>query len=237
MIIIEIFKFLAEQLTNREIAILIWLVIFLIVGLFFSWCREQLWYVVKFFSYPKIYFFLLLFSIYVSGLCFLLSKISLWSADQLVTTFLWCLASGTYFIVDAINKQDKNAFIKKLFWSTLTISPFVEFIILKFTSSFAIEFTIVSILVILFILLFIEKFPFISERYKKLAPPKSVIETLLIIVFVFLILRLIIQIWLEPSAFFTIDSWYSFLTPILLTIGVIPLFYLFYSNYEDASRY
>ncbi len=234
MIIIETFKFLAEQLNNREIAILIWLAMTLVVSLFFSWCREQLWYVVKFYSCPKIYFFLLLFSIYVSGLCFLLSKISLWSAEQLVTTFLWCFASGTYFITHAINKQDKNAFVKKLFWGTLTISGVVEFIILKFTSSFAVEFAIVSILIIL---LSIVEFPFITERYKKLAPYKSVIKDLVLIFFVFFIGRFIIKILLEPSAFFTIDSLYSFLTPILLTIGVIPLFYLFYSNYEDASRY
>ncbi len=238
MIIIEIFKFLAEQLNNREISILIWLVIFLIVGLFFSWCREQLWYIVKFFSYPKVSFFLLLFSIYVSGLCFLLSKISLWSAEQLVTTFLWCFASGTGFMVHAINKCDKTALVKGLFWGNFKGIVFLELIIVKSTSSFAVEFAIISILAILFMLLFIPEFPFISERDKKLAPPKSVIESLIITVVIFLIIgRLIIQIWFEPSAFFTIDSLYSFLTPILLTIGAIPLFYLFYSSYDDASRY
>ncbi len=231
MIIIEIFKFLAEQLNNREIAILIWLAMILIVSLFFSWCREKIPYIVDFFIRPKIYTFLLLFSIYVSGLCFLLSKISLWSAEQLVETFVWCFVSGTYFIVDAINKCDKNAFIKNLFWGTFTIIAPIEFLFLKSTSSFVVEFAIVSILAILTILFFI------VEKDKKRVRTKYQIENLTLIVGACLILRLIIQIWFEPSAFFTIDSLHSFLTPILLTIGAIPLFYLLYSNYEDANRY
>lgn len=224
-------QLLLKYFNYRELATGIWLLAGVIFLLYWSETKDSIRDLFHQILQKKLLIIFASLALYLIALCWTLSKVDLWTSAQIPATFLWFFLSGVVLLGRSLSIKEDDRFFRKLVVDSFKVAAIFEFIVVAYTFNFLTELLLVPLFV------FIGAVIAFSETNEKYQPVKKLFETILAVIVVMLLWHSISLIWEMPSGFFISHNGRNFLLPILLTIGSIPLFYLWYcySSYEDAA--
>lgn len=222
---------LLDNFNTREVATGIWLVVGISFLLFWKKTRVSLKEVFRAILQRKLLVVFGSLAAYLTGLCWLLSELSLWNAGQITSTILWYFLSGAVLLGRSLSAKEDDRYFKKLILDSFKVATVFEFIVVAYTFHFLIELLLVPFFAFLSIIIGV------SETKEEYRPAKKLFEAIIAIIVIVLLWNSVSQIWQSPDIFFTTKNGYNFILPILLTIGSVPFFYLWYcyASYEMAS--
>jgi len=204
------------MLDNREIAILVWLAVFLTwvvakreirdaaAGLFRAAFQARL----------AIYYSLVLG--YVALIVAVLRQLGFWHLDNLKSTLLWLFTAAFVMAIQVGLARDTGAYLAKAVREGLKISVVLEFITNLYPVTLLIELLLVPIATILTCMLVIAES---KEKYKPLRGPINAILALLGLA---LLAYAISEARTEFRRFTNLSTLVEFLLPIVLTILFVP---------------
>ena len=216
--------------SNRALATGLWLLIAFILGLFVKTIRSGFWSIVKATLQTKLLILFGTLGAYVTGLCWLLFYVDLWTTNQLLPTFMWVILSGIALTGRAISAQEDYKFIKTTILDSFKIVVVIEFLVAAYSFDLLTELIIVPFTIFVGLMI---GFSAIKKEYEFI---KTLFEWVAFGVVVLLLWKSVGSIWSQPEAFFTTRTGRNFILPPLLTIGLIPFAYFWYcySNIETA---
>ena len=214
---------------NREIAIILWVLIFFVLVLFYKKNCASLFSVLKIITSKK--FILLIFSmlLYVSLIIYLFHKIGLWDTSVIKDSILWFFGVAFIMVVNSNKASEAEHYFQKVLLDNLKLVVLLEFIINLYVFNLAIEIILIPILFIIVVLLAY------AESKKEYVDVKKVLDYILGIIGICFIIFALSNIFMNFPSFANLDNLRSFLLPPILTLAFLPFIYLFalYIVYES----
>ncbi|MDP5292613.1 hypothetical protein Q9290_09985 [Oceanimonas sp. CHS3-5] len=205
---------------NREVAVSIWAGLLFIFGISKAGVRDAAKNVVIAFFHPKIVSTFLFMGIYTWGVVKLLQIIDLWNFVQLKNTIFWFIFVGVAEIFKATSAQGKEHYFKNSLKSHFKILVILEFVVAFQSFSLIAEIFIVPISAFLGALLAV------SQSKEEFEPVEKIISWLLSIFGIIFILYGCYYMSTHLDKFLQIKTILDFLTPILLSIFLLPFVYV-----------
>lgn len=222
-------NFYLDLLNNREKALIIWVLIFLVWALFQKNIRNSSFRLLKALFQKKILIVLLTMLLYTTSEVFLLYKIQLWDVFLIKDTVFWVFGVAFVHLL-SVNKASPNKnYFKKILLDNLKLIFVLEFIVNRYTFSLWVE---IILMPLLFVIVAISVF---TEMKKEYMPVKKVVDSILVIFGVFLIIFVLLNIFSNYQGFANSDNLRTFLLPPLLTLAYMPFLYFvaLYMAYES----
>ncbi|MCT7908749.1 hypothetical protein N5915_04180 [Arcobacter lacus] len=187
---------------------------------------ESLKNVLKAFFHPKIITPMIFMFFYSLGIVFLLNKIGLWENHQIKNFIYWLVAVG---ILTHFKKDTYSA--KGVIKDTISLAVVFQFILTFYTFNLFFE----LIFILLITILSLTKVVAEKDKEKNSSVIK-VIDFILISLGILIIILSINKYINNFSEFADIKTLYDFLVPSILSIMIIPYFYMFFIlvRYENA---
>lgn len=214
--------------TNREIAIIFWLVVIIIYFIIDKSRRVSLIDVLKV-LFSRI--FIIIISsmlIYISGILFVLYKIGFWETFLIKDTLVWIVMNAFTLMLNSTDKALQEGFFKGKLLESIKIIVLIQFIINTYTFNIILEIILVFVLVFLGAL---QAFASTEEKYK----PVEKLTDGLISFFGLMILSNAIYLAVKDlNSLGSSVTLKSFLLPIILTVLYLPYVYCLalFSMYE-----
>lgn len=224
---VELLIDIIKNLSNREAAIAIWLLIGLIWAFTQKKIRKSLLFVIKSFFAWKLSISYFAMLSYIAMLLFILHLVGIWNMAHITTTILWVICVGFVMLFEN-SKANNESFFKNSVKANLKVLVVFEFIINFYVFSFWVELLLVPISGILGGLMGIAA---VKKEYaslqKSLNNFVAIIGSLLVGYALYMTIN-------DYKNLFTLNNFESFILPILLTIMFLPFVYLWalYANYE-----
>ena len=213
---------------TREIAIGILLILFILYALYKSSKEilESFKDILKAFFHPKIITPIIFMFFYSLGIVFLLNKIGLWENHQIKNFIYWLIAVGIL-----IHFKKDTYSIKGLIKDSISLVAIFQFILTFYTFNLFFELIFILLITILSLAKVIAEKD--KDKNKILI---KIIDFILISFSILIILLSIYQYVNNFSEFTDIKTLYDFLIPTILSIMIIPYFYMFFIfvRYESA---
>jgi hypothetical protein len=222
-------KFFIDLLNNREKALIIWVLIFLVWALFQKNIRNSIFCLLKALFQKKILIVLLTMFLYAASEVFLLYKMQLWDVFLIKDTVFWVLGIAFVHLL-SVNKASQNEnYFKKILLDNLKLIFVLEFIVNRYTFSLWVE---IIIMPLLFVIVAMSVY---TEMKKEYTSVKKVVDSILVIFGVFLIISVLFNIFRDYQGFVNSDILRTFLLPPLLTLAYMPFLYFvaLYMAYES----
>ncbi len=210
-----------ELFNNREKALFIWLIIFLIFTLLQKSIRSAFKNLLKTFFVVKIQVSLLMMLAYVFSLILLLREINLWGFYLLKDTIFWAFGTAFILMVNANKANKEEHYFRKLLLDNLKLILVLEFIVNLYTFNLWIELMFVPVLLLIVVM------NAIAETEEKYAPAKKLTDGILMAFGLIVLAYSGLKIYTDFDNFASADNLRAFLLPIILTISFIPFLYLF----------
>lgn len=223
-------ELLGQPFNNREISTMIWLLLALLWSLRHKNIRSSLIDLIKAFFKIKIIVSILAMVIYVAIIIQFLIKSNFWEVSMFKDTTWWFIGIGFVTLIEAVTKQGKKDFFKKLLLDSIKLVIILEFIVNLYSFSLITELFFVPIVTFLAMTLGYAQVK--SEH----AAAERILESVLSIIGVGLIVYAGHSIFQNYPNLDTIGNLRNFLLPIILTFAFIPFFYLsaLVSAYEQV---
>lgn len=214
-------------LSNREIAILIWLILFIAFALYHTE-KKSITDISKPLLEAKIISPILLSIIYTGGIIYLLKLVSLWDEHLLKDSVLWFLFIGLPLIFKFATHENQIRIFKKVFFENFKLILIAEFVINFYTFPLLVELILIPFLSFMAISEIITDQ---KEKYKSAANFFSNLNALAGLSILAYALYKVVENWNSFTSFSTLQT---FILPILLTILYLPFLYLLvlYANYD-----
>jgi len=218
-----------EVFSNREIALIIWIVLVLALCTFNKQVRNSLYALIKlFFTTPVLLIVNLLALDYTLFVIYLLQRTQFWDESLIKDTVFWTLGTGFVLIFNSINTRSLSHF-KKVLLDVAKWSIILEFIANFYTFSFLSEIILLPVLVFTGL---IQAHSELSSESKKV---KSFFKTINVFIGLSILSYITYKTFNQSEALLTIANLKSFLLPLLLTIMYLPFIYCLalYTQYES----
>lgn len=209
-----------NNLSTREIAWAIWILIPLIACMFGKDIRKSIFSVLKALFAWQISISLLAFFLHTSIYVFILFKLGLWNISLLKDTIIWTLSFGFISLIN-INKVNSSEYFKNVLIDAVKWTIGIEFIANFFTFSLTKELILAPILVLSAMIQTVASLKQENKQVENLF--KNILTAFGIFIFFFSLYKTIE----EHSKVFTIDNLKSFMLPVILTITFLPFMYLY----------
>lgn len=212
--------------SNREIAIIIWINLFLLYCLIKTDIRKPLKNLIKAaFNKKLILLYIIIYS-YIAILIYILYKIKYWNIYFIKDTLIWLITVPIFSIMKA--EEDSKKYFKETLKSCFEIYILIEFIGVNYPFSIWIELIIIPIVIL---------FSLVGEFAEKFGGTKEVSAFAYVIVIIISIFAFIHSIKLaiiDIENIFTIETLKNIIYIPLLTIFYMPMTYLIlvFMNYE-----
>ncbi len=205
----------------REMALIIWLLIFFVWAILKKKIRDSFSNVGKAFFKKKVLFIFIVIIIYVGSVVFSLAKIGIWQTTLIKDTIIWF--SGTAFILmmNANKAAQEKRYFKKLLEDNLKLNLIVEFIMNLYSFNLLIELILVPFL---FVIIAMSAYVEIKKDYLAV---KKMTNFILSIISIFIIMYAFIKIIGDFRGFLSSENMRAFVLPPLLTFAYIPFLYIF----------
>ena len=204
-------------MSNREIAIIIWIIIFLLYCFIKTDIKKPLKNVIKaMFSKKLVYMYLF---IYTYMICFIifLYKIKFWNINLLKDTIIWLVTVPIYSIMKA--NEDGNKYFKETLKGCFEIYILIEFIGVNYPFDIWIELIIIPIVLLLSLVgEFAEKFGGTKEV--------STFAYIIVIISIFAFIHSIRLVIIDLQNIFSIETLKNIIFVPILTIVYMPMTYL-----------
>lgn len=220
-LLIEWINSLVSSLNTREMAIIIWVIVFLVIIIFIKNTRKAVFDLLRIFFSTKLIIPFIGMTLYISLISYLLSQIGLLNLSLIKDVIFWFIIAAIplFFKASDINKKYKNFFRNNIF-EFISLTTIFSFFINFYTFNIIIELILQPIL--LFILLLIA-FSKSQEKYK---PAEKFLSTIFLIIVIYLILNFIYNLFINPNGFAKINTGIIYILPPILTITLLPYIYV-----------
>lgn len=224
---IELLIGFCQKLSNREFAIFIWIILFLIWGLTQRKIRDSFTSVVKAFFAWKLTLSYLVMFLYIAIILILLHFLGIWKFSHFANTILWIAGVAFVMLLDH-SKANNESFFKDAIKDNLKILVALEFIINLYVFSLWVELLLVPVFSVLGVMLAI------AESNKQYEVVQNGINYIMAIIGTFFIGYAVYMAVSDFNSFLTLENFKNFGIPILLTIMFSPFIYFLalYVNYE-----
>lgn len=219
-----------DSFSNRESALLIWLLISFITMMFVKPVRQSIFDFIKTLFGKHIFITILLYLIYVYLIVISLTKIGLWDKSLLKDTLLWVVSFGFFLIMD-VNKANSISYFKQVIKDAIKWTIIIEFIVSFYTFSLKTELIILPIIVFSAMM---QAYASLETEHKKVENLfKRFLEFISVSIFCFVVYKTI----KSTSLLLTYDNLKSFILPLILTFSFMPFIYLLsvYAKYERLN--
>ncbi len=217
-----------KYFTNREISIIIWLLVITISLLFSKMMRSQLYGLFK--SLSKLLHYFLIVILYESLVIYSLFLIGFWKIDLLKDTIIWIFSVGIVSLSKAVVSKSRNSNVfKKLVIENLKLTVVVEFLINSYVFPLPFEIFFIPIIsIIVLITIFTESKNDFQPVYK--------LMNLILSFFGFVVITFVlIKAFNDSKTVFSLQTLQTIVLPLFLSISMIPIIYSFiiYSAYQN----
>jgi len=221
--------YLNKTFNNREIALIFYLVIFIIWTLTQKSIRESIFEVIKYLFVKQILISILILLIYVSVIVFALTLIDLWNSKLIKDTMYWTFGTGFILMMNSNNAIKEENYLRKIVKENIRLLVIVEFIVGLYVFGIVTELILMPILILLSMLL---GYTEVNEEHKQV---KNFLLKVFGIIGFFYLIYSGLKIYQDFKDFATYDNLRTFLFPILMTILFLPFayFYALYMHYES----
>lgn len=217
-----------EIFSNREIAISIWLAIFLTWVFLKANLRNFLFLIIKHFFRKKILTSLAFLYSYIGLTVLCLDGLQIWDTSQIKNTIMWSIFVGMAAVYKATNNSKGLVFFKEWIIDNLKLIAVLEFIISFEVFPLSIE------IILQPILMFIAFMGAFSEGKKEFTIVSKLCSVVLIVSGLSTFGYVLYGIWSHYNKFASIQTFIDFYTPIALSVCLTPFLYFLYvySSYE-----
>ena len=215
-------------LNNREIAIIIWISIFLIWTLLKPSIRKSFIELLKAFFLKKIIISTILMFLYISFMVGLTYQMGFWKPSQIKNTIIWTLFVAFLMLANINKFSEDEIFFRKTVLDNFKLIIFLEFILNFYVFNIVIEIILFPIMVLLVTTLAF------AETDPKNKQVETVLNAILIILGIIFLLIAVYNIYSNYKSFLTVDNLRDFLLPPIFSIMFLPFIYLMalYVRYE-----
>lgn len=211
-----------ETFNNREIATGIWILVAFTSCLLLRGVRKGIWDIIKACFQTKLLILFGSLSLNVAGLCWLFSRLELWTWEQCAPTVLWYFLSGLALTGRAISAKEDERHFRNLTLDCFRITVIFEFVIVAHSFSLLVELMLVPFMT------FVGLMIAFSETTTNSTSVKKFFDWVALAIVLLMLGKSIGSIWDDPEVFFTTQTGRNFLLPGLLTLGSVPFFYFWY---------
>ena len=219
------------ELSNREIALIIWFLIFAVWAIRIEGARRQLWNIVKILTSGSIAKVIAAMFVYVVCQVLVLGSLGLWDVSQMKNTIVWAFSVGllTTFRVNDLAKEE-GYFINAV-KDNFKIIAAIEFVINFHALNLVAELILIPVSTFL---VMIQAFTEVKNEEGYDMANKVVTRALGIIAVVVLVYE-IVHIANNADEFFNSGTFYDFLIPVILSVMFLPFVYcmMLYVVYEN----
>lgn len=217
-----------NSLNNRELAIIIWIIISLIYIISNKKIRRNLVQVIKCACNYKFVIITMIFIAYNILAIILLNEFGLWNTSLIKDTIVWFFFSGLVILFKSIDIKGNNNYFKNIIWDNFKIVILIQFILNEYTMSFLFEF--ISIPIFFFIggaSVIVEN----KSEYKDVKKLLIWIQNILFIVIIYNSFKIAIG---DIRNLGTYNNLLKLTVPTILSIlSIVPAYVLaLYSSYE-----
>jgi hypothetical protein len=213
--------FILQQFNTREIAVILWLGIFVLWALSQKSIRKSLLVVLKSLFQIKIFSVIIAAILYTGILVFILAQVGIWEWSLLKDTIYWFLCSALVLLMNTDKANQEKGFFIKILKDNLKIILILEFILAFYTFNLLVEIVLVSILV------FVGAMSAFAGTKKEYLPAKKLFDYILSFIGVFFIIFALGKVFGDFQNIATSENLRTFVLPPLLILGFIPFVYFF----------
>tara|TARA_R110000751_G_scaffold246033_2_gene346042 strand:- start:4333 stop:5178 length:846 start_codon:yes stop_codon:yes gene_type:complete len=220
---------MSDIFNNRELAILIWLTLILILLSFKKGILKSYFDLLLAFFQDKIISSVLISIIYVELIILLLAIVNYWEMDLLKDTTFWYIGTAFLLMLNSNKALENKTHFKKIFWNSFKLIVVLEFITNFYT------FDLLWELVLIPIVSFIAILDAFAEQKNEHKPVKKLTQAILTIIGIIIFVYSAKKIITNSNEFLNVNSAQILLLPIILTLLFLPFlyFYVLYMKYEN----
>lgn len=152
---------------------------------------------------------------------YLLERIDVWNVGQLKNTILWFVFIAFVQLMKTTKISEPIEFLRESLNSQLKLIVLVEFLVAFHSYSFVVELILVSLLT------FLSCCSAFAVKPEHL-PVKKVVDVIIMVLGLFLLTDSLLNIYSEPTKFFSLNTFRDFLVPMLLSVSLLAYIYCFY---------
>lgn len=210
---------LLKQLSNREIATLIWIGLFLIWMLIMPKIRQSLGSVIKDFCQPVILRVVVMAALYIMGTIWLLHRRDIWSTDFIYSTLTWAITFALVAMFEAHKLASDKRHMGKIIRDVINVTAVLMFIVELHSFSLAVE--MIALPVLTFITLMHE----MAKMREEHAAVEKLLGAILAIVGLSYFAISLWQTWAGYEEIDGLDTLRSFIIPVLLSLLFLPFLF------------
>jgi hypothetical protein len=218
---------------NRELAVLVWAGIVLILMLRNRQLRASLGSLARTTLQPVILLPVLAFAGYVAGWCWAGDRVEAWNSRLINETIWWFLLTGFVLLFGALRVAQEDDFFTRTAKRALTVAIFAEFFINLVVLPLWAEFFLLPIVT------FIAVMQVFVERKDEYGAVRKLADNLSAVIGLSLFAYVLISLITSPTQLEPLDGLRSLLLPIVLTLLSLPFIYVFglWIAYDSAFRW
>jgi len=206
---------------TREIAVIIWLLVFMAWAISKKNIRDSLFRVGKAFLNKKILSVIIAAILYASLIVFILSEIRIWETSLIKDTTFWFVGTAFVLLMNVNKATQDNGYFKKILIDSLKLVLVLEFVVNLYTFNLLIELILVPFLVAIIAM------SAYAETKKEYLSFKKMCDLILLIFGIFLIFYVLAKVLGDYRSFATSENMRAFVLSPLLTFAYVPFLYLF----------
>lgn len=217
-----------SQLSNREIALLIWLVIFLVALVAYRPARESLRPLLELIFFSKITVSLIAMLVYVALVIVAFAKVGLWHLWMVKDTLFWLFGTAIILLGNTTKTAEEEHYFKKLALDNLKFAVVLDFVLNLYVFNLFVE------LLLLPVLAFLAMLAVVAGTKDEYAPVKKLISAVTALIGFGFLLYAVVSMTHNFHDFATLKNLEDFLVPIVLTLTFLPFVYgmALFSVYE-----
>lgn len=215
-------------LSTREWATIIWILILLVYVLINKKTRYSALDVIKILFGKNLIKIWIITSLYVILITLLFSKTSIWDNCYIKDIIIWYITSGVIFCFNAASRESDEQYIWKVLKDNLKFTIVIEFFYSTFTFKLWVELLIIPIIT------FLAMVDAVAERKEEYKIVHKFMQTIFVIISIWFFYETFKLGLREYKELNVLNTFISFMIPIVYLILIIPLEYLIelYSKYE-----
>ena len=215
-------------LSTREWATIIWILILSVYVLINKKTRYSALDVIKILFGKNLIKIWIITSLYVILITLLFSKTSIWDNCYIKDIIIWYITSGVIFCFNAASRESDEQYIWKVLKDNLKFTIVIEFFYSTFTFKLWVELLIIPIIT------FLAMVDAVAERKEEYKIVHKFMQTIFVIISIWFFYETFKLGLREYKELNVLNTFISFMIPIVYLILIIPLEYLIelYSKYE-----
>jgi hypothetical protein len=219
----------ANIFNNREIALFLWLSIFLIWAFFKKDIRESFFKVLQAFCNKKLLLLNAIMLIYVVILIYLFYMLSFWNTSLIKNTALWFFGVAFIMLMNTNKANENDSYFKDVVIGNLKLVVVLEFILNLYVFNLTVEIILTPIIISIVLL------DAIAETKAEYLIVKKFLGNLLALWGIFLFIFTTYKIFIDFHSLANLKNLRSFLLPPTLTFSYLPFIYFMalYMKYKN----